>query len=209
MNRTSTSLSYPLRWPHDWERTAPDQRSRATFGKWSSTGMKPLTVSAAVERIDAVVDLMDDLMGFEVCTDLPPQRGRSALAQEPEDTGAVAYWETWDGEPRCIAIDQYDRVADNLAAIAATLNAIRSVERHGGVEVMKRVFTGFAALPRTDGAKPWYEVFGCRSDEGTEKVQALYRKFRSQHHPDRGGDSARFAELQEAWDNFRAVRGIA
>lgn len=53
------------------------------------------------------------------------------------------------------------------------MNAIRSVERHGGVEVMKRVFTGFAALPRTGGAKPWYEVFGCRSDDGSENSVAL------------------------------------
>jgi hypothetical protein len=39
------------------------------------------------------------------------------------------------------------RAADNLAAIAATLEAMRAIDRHGGATILNRAFTGFTALP--------------------------------------------------------------
>lgn len=57
-----------------------------------------------------------------------PRSGQS----EPSDGGVAVYWLTSTGETKCIAIDRYDRVADNLAAVAATLDAMRAIERHGG-----------------------------------------------------------------------------
>jgi len=46
-----------------------------------------------------------------------------------------------------MAIDIYDTVAGNLAAVAATLDAMRAIERHGGAQILKRAFQGFKALP--------------------------------------------------------------
>ncbi|KVD37855.1 hypothetical protein WJ41_22830 [Burkholderia ubonensis] len=60
--------------------------------------------------------------------------------------GVAVYWETRAGARRVMAIDQYTRVADNLAAVAATLDAMRAIERHGGARILERAFTGFAAL---------------------------------------------------------------
>ena len=37
-----------------------------------------------------------------------------------------------------MAIDAYTRTADNLAAVAATLEAMRAIERHGGAQILER-----------------------------------------------------------------------
>src|SRR5260370_12455992 len=58
-----------------------------------------------------------------------------------------------------MAIARYARVADNLAAIAATLDAMRAIERHGGGSILERAFIGFAALPATAGVD-WRKIFG-------------------------------------------------
>ena len=45
---------------------------------------------------------------------------------KPEDPGAAVYWQPPIGEMRCMAVDRYTEVEDNLAAIAATRNAGRA-----------------------------------------------------------------------------------
>ena len=52
------------------------------------------------------------------------------------------------------------QVEESLAAIAATLDAMRAIERHGGARVLERAFTGFTAVPAPDARKHWREVFG-------------------------------------------------
>ena len=74
-------------------------------------------------------------------------------ARNPEDTGAAVYWrKAHDAPMKCMAVDRYKAVADNLCAIAATLEAMRAIERHGGAEILERTFRGFAALPERAGA---------------------------------------------------------
>jgi hypothetical protein len=43
---------------------------------------------------------------------------------------AAVYWETRRRECRVMAIDRYTTVADNVPAIAATLDAMRAFECH-------------------------------------------------------------------------------
>ncbi|MGN5479481.1 hypothetical protein ACTMU2_29065 [Cupriavidus basilensis] len=69
--------------------------------------------------------------------------------REPADPGAAVYWQDRSGAPRVMAIDQYRSVADNLAAIAATLEAMRAIERHGGAQILERAFT--ASRPFVSG----------------------------------------------------------
>jgi hypothetical protein len=224
--------SFPLLWPDGWKRTPPQERRRARFTErrfvttpqWADEVWDRLTFEGAFKRADAELDLMDNVRGARICTDVPLKQVRehepgsgfylyvpqlSPFA--PEDPGAVIYWETCDREPRCIAIDLYDRVEDNVAAIVATLQAMRAVERHGGGEVLKRVFTGFTALdgPRSARQKTWFEVLDCKEADTTDRVIKRYKQRRGALHPDRGGDAAQFAELQAAWDTFRKMRGLA
>jgi hypothetical protein len=124
---------------------------------------------------------------------------------EPRDPGVAVYWRETLGGRKVMAIDIYDRVADNLAAVAATLDAMRAIERHGGAAILERAFTGFTALPAPIIAgmkRPWRDVLGFPADmtPRAELVNERYRSRASQAHPDKGGTNAEMAELNTARD---------
>lgn len=48
-------------------------------------------------------------------------------------------------------------------------------------------------------ARPWWEVLGLNHGAYTGEVQARFRELAREHHPDRGGDAARFAEITAAY----------
>ena len=119
--------------------------------------------------------------------------------RKPDDPGAAVYWETRKGERRVMAIDRYTDVADNLAAIAATLEAMRAIERHGGAQILDRAFTGFVALPAPGASKSWRDIleYGggpARADE----IDRNYRILARDAHPDRGGNHEAMSELNRA-----------
>lgn len=124
-------------------------------------------------------------------------------AKAPVDPGAAVYWLD-AGEHRCMAIDRYTKVEMNVAALAATIEAMRAIERHGGAEILNRAFTGFAQLPAPIVAgmkRPWREVMEIGlSIVGVAEVNSRYRILASKYHPDRGGDPAKMAELNAARD---------
>lgn len=187
-------------------------RTRAQFGKIDSdyssgsrsyAGKSRLTVPGSIDRI------ADELrrMGISeenviISTNVPLNLSgvpRGGLG-EPSDPGVAIYW-THKGKSQCMAIDRYDRVADNLAAIAATLDALRAIERHGGGSILERAFMGFAQLPQSIVTqRPWREVFGV-TDQHHLNRDALETRFRAlahQRHPDRGGSHDAMAELNAA-----------
>src|SRR3546814_3845768 len=129
--------AYPLSWPEGWPRTRFSDQQYGRFGKRVATGgsswksLQDLTVTQAVQRVlgeleKIGVNHQDTIISTNVRTRLDglPRSGE----REPNDSGAAVYWEEWNGERRVIAIDLYTKVADNLAAIAATLDALRSEE---------------------------------------------------------------------------------
>jgi hypothetical protein len=112
------------------------------------------------------------------------------------DSGVAVYWMDRKGNTRCMAIDQYYRVADNLAAVAATLSAMRAIERHGGAEILDRAFTGFVALA---GPTPWWEVLDVKHNATRDDIDAAYLRKRSAAHPDRGGSPDAFQAVTHAY----------
>jgi hypothetical protein len=104
-----------------------------------------------------------------------------------------------------MAIDIYDSVAGNLGAIAATLDAMRAIERHGGARILERAFTGFEALPNPHASKTWRDVFGFMPNErpSLADVEARYRALAQARHPDRGGSDNAMAEINRARDQAR------
>ncbi|HYG06495.1 MAG TPA: J domain-containing protein [Stenotrophomonas sp.] len=214
----------PLSWPVGWKRTPPAERTTARFAKkerqyrtsqhgngttstssWLTS--RQVTIADGVARVRAELERMgihdDDLVistNLELRLDGLPRSGQ----REPADPGVAVYWTDRyfrNEPPRCMAIDSYDRVADNLAAVAATLEAMRAIERHGGAAILERAFSGFAALP-SPAAENWRDVLDPADPEGS------YRRLRSQHHPDRdGGSPAAFQRVQRAWDAYQQERG--
>lgn len=207
---------YPLCWPADWKRTT--SRTSAQFSKgqnkWHEGRLieskKRLSISDAIDRI------ADELNRFGVkeetviiSTNLPitiqgtPRGDRG----EPSDPGVAVYWKR-NGKSQCMAIDRYTRVADNLAAVAATLEALRAIERHGGGTILERAFIGFAALPAAK--KHWGEIFGYKPGEiaSADDIQRRFRALAQQLHPDKSsGDHTQMAELNAARDE--ALKEIA
>lgn len=204
--------AYPLQWPAGWRRTPAHIRSRAKFNAkerryrthgdgstYSWTESKDLSIADGTNRVLQSLERMglrrDDIVistNLELRLDGLPRSNQ----RMPADPGVAVYWRNRK-ETRCIAIDRYDRVADNLAAIAATLEAMRAIERHGGAEILDRAFTGFTALPQPE---QWFQVLGVSAHATEAEIEAAYRRLAMQHHPDRGGNGADMARINAARD---------
>jgi hypothetical protein len=203
---------YPLTWPTGWKRTLPGHRVRSKFGQVNKgTGLDGVPYKAkskvrmddAFDRIEEELERIGvDLSTVIVSTNLPTNlRGLPQANQgEPSDPGVAVYW-THKKKPQCMAIDRYFRVADNIAAVAATLYAMRAIERHGGAQIMERVFIGFAQLP-VNSSPPWRDVlqFHAAGKVSLDMVQTAYRALAAKRHPDVGGSEESFTELVQARD---------
>lgn len=226
MNGAPISAS-PLQWPIGWRRTASAARTRARFGKAASRSGdrwipgRDLTIAEGLGRVKVELSRMnvspDDLV---VSTNLTLRLDGLPRSdqREPADPGAAVYWIERGGERRVMAIDVYDRVADNLAAIAATLEAMRAIERHGGAVVLERAFTGFLALPPPETTlslprdRTWREVLGFEGFGAhlisAELLRERHRSRVRQHHPDRpDGDAAEMAAVNVAYEQAKKELG--
>lgn len=197
--------AYPLHWPPGWKRTESSKRKRASF----KSAKRTLSVIEGVERVLSELDLLGvrNRNDIVISSNLPTRLDgfpRSDQA-EPADPGAAVYW-TQKGHkhPKCMALDRYTRVADNLAAIAASLSSMRAIERHGGAEILDRVFTGFVALPAPE--QPWQTLGLTTSRPTRQQIDEAHRRLASLHHPDRGGDAGQMARINSARDEL--YRGI-
>ncbi len=194
--------AYPLTWPQGWPRKKSYQRSRAKF----STSGRVLSVMDGIQRVLLELERLgvkrDDLV---ISTDIPTRLdGLPRSDRTVADPGVAVYWRKGKAT-HCMAIDRYDRVADNLAAIAATLEAMRAIERHGGAEILDRAFTGFVALPAPATAPDaWYTILGVAPHATHAEIDAAYRRLAAIHHPDRGGNGAWMARVNAARDEGHA-----
>lgn len=219
MAREQTTIdAYPLQWPDAWPRTDSRDRKYGRFGtrgrepgrSWSSS--KDVTIAQAIERIRSELSALDggrrhwdriDPGQTVISTNLRQRNDGLPYSnqREPEDPGAALYFQL-DGKRQCIPCDSYTKVSQNLAAIAATIEALRTQERHGS-GLMERAFTGFTALPPPiAGEQPWYELLQVPADAEPDAVRAAYRCLRKSTHPDHGGNSDAFAAVCRAWDTY-------
>jgi DnaJ domain len=202
--------AFPLTWPAGWRRETA--RTRAAFGSKTFVdrgldsegkrmgwyGKERLSINQGTQRVIACLKRM----GFEdsvvVSSNLAlrldglPRSGQG----EPKDPGVAVYWGRGQ-KARCMAVDRYDRVADNLGAIAATLEAMRAIERHGGAAILDRAFTGFIALPAPE--QP-FQVLGVGANASATEIEDAYRRLAAIHHPDKGGNQQEMARINAARD---------
>ncbi|MEL6301078.1 MAG: J domain-containing protein [Pseudomonadota bacterium] len=201
----------PLRWPAGWQRTDDADRTYGRFSRKNARGWQDrLSVSDALGRLDGEMHSLG-VETWIITTDLPLRQDgfpRSG-SKQPEDPGVSAYWVDADGQQRCMATDQYLRVADNIAAIAATLNAMRAIERHGGGVILQRAFVGFQALPNL-ADEEWFHFLGYQSpsDLHGKDIEAMFRSEIQKVHPDKGGDDWAINRALKARARYREWRDM-
>lgn len=204
--------AYPLTWPSGWPRAKT--RTRANFNTKGvmSQATRPLSVNDGLQRVFGELGRMG-IRDYSVIVSTNIETTLRGIPRsdrrEPLDPGVAVYFTntTVRGEPKqCIAIDRYDRVADNLAAIAATVEALRAIERHGGAEILNRAFTGFTALPGPVAGAPWWHELGVDRRAPHEDVLRAYQRARSKGHPDNGGDPVTFQRISDAWSAYNQER---
>jgi len=203
---------FPLSWPAGWRRTPPGARQGARWSKrerhygtehsWTTRGT--LTVADALKRLQTELDRLgatDVLLSTNVQTRLDglPYSNRG----EPADPGAAVYFKL-KRQARCLAVDKWTRVADNIAALAAHIGAIRGIDRYG-VGTLEQAFAGYAML--TTGKASWWATLGVQHDAEMAQIEAAYRRVAKLAHPDAGGSHAAMAEVNEAIAEARLERG--
>lgn len=192
--------AFPLLWPEGQRRTVARKVSPFEVG-FSTARDHLLRELSKLGARDVVIS-----------SNVPLRRDGLPLAdaREPSDPGVAVYFdrrvgETWS--PFVIACDAYNRVKANLRAVGLTVEALRSIARHGATQMLEQAFTGFAALPpATPADPPWWVVLGVSKDAAEEPVREAYRRLALEHHPDRGGDSARMAQVNRAYEAARAPK---
>jgi len=217
------TTAYPLKWPDHWPRTTMRKRAKFSTGSrqysqttpgYSYVAKKELSISDGTKRVLAQLRTFGVREGqwvistnLELRNDGLPRSGQ----RMPADPGVAVYW-TRGGKQNVMAIDLYDRVADNLAAIAATLDAMRAIERHGGAAILDRAFTGFMALPappKEPAARHWRDVLGVPNTVQTEQtLKDAYRRAASAAHPDKGGTSEAMAAVNAAYAQAKQELGF-
>lgn len=209
MTTHETATRYPLSWPTGWARTPATKRKPAKFRststqRSSTPGVnysyrvsKSLSVAQATDRLQAELDRLGATQvllstNLDVRLDGLPRSGQRA----PEDPGVAVYF-ALAGKPRCLACDRWTTVADNIAAIAAHVDAIRAVDRYG-VGTLDQAFAGYAQLPAA--ASDWRTVLGfAAGDQPTdEDIATHYRSRARTAHPDAGGSHDAMAKLNAA-----------
>jgi hypothetical protein len=192
---------YPLSWPTGWKRTPSYQRQRARF----QSGGAALTVHRAITRLSgelARLGARDEILSTNMQTRLDglPYSGQS----EPADPGVAVYF-TLKGQARCLACDAWTRTADNIAAIAQHIDALRRIDRYG-VGTLDQAFAGYA--PRLQAApSEWWIVFGISRSSTRAAVEEAFTRLAKTAHPDAGGSHDAMARLTEA--KTAALREVA
>ena len=202
------SQRFPLAWPMGWRRTPPQRRQRAAFSTrrrqfGNSAGQeivprssRALTVAEAIARLTGELDRLtatSEVLSSNVAIRLDglPRSGQP----EPDDPGAAVYFRL-TGKPRCLACDRWDRVADNIAAIAQHIDALRRIDRYG-VGTMEQAFAGYAALPPS--TQDWWLILGVPKTATLAHVEEAFKALARKHHPDLpGGSHDMMTRLTEA-----------
>jgi hypothetical protein len=195
--------SFPLSWPIGWARIKSHQISRSRF--------KSPSMDAACREVIKQLRMMH-IPDWKVIISTNVKTRQDGMPysnlRQPDDKGVAVYFKRGNKD-HVFAADQYDRVEDNLWAIAKSLDAMRAIERYGVTQVMDRVFSGFAALPEKATSRTWYQVLGVVEHAPTLEIIEKYRSLAKLFHPDaNGGASEGFLELQEAYDQFKKIRGL-
>lgn len=195
--------AYPLCWPEGWARA-----------KHRTGSPYKVTTDVALEELLASIRQLGG-RDIIVSSNVPVRRDGTMYRgdhsdQRMADPGVAVYWTARGpkGEPvpRVIPCDHWHTVRENVRALGMAIDYIRGLKRCGAGEIQDRAFSGFARLPETTGAKPWWQVLGVHRQADGRYIRGIYRSLAAEHHPDKGGDSATMAQINEAYRQAIAER---
>lgn len=208
---TADVSRYPLTWPAGWARTPAHSRRAAQFSKRTTltTQYGSHTRNARLEVGDGLSRLLGELQrlgarGVVVSSNLRLRNDGLPVANQAKqlaDPGIAVYF-SLKGSPRALACDKWSSAAENMAAIAGHIAAIRMQERYG-VGTLEQAFAGYAALP--PAAEDCWTVLGVGRDASRDQIDAAYRQKARHQHPDVGGTHEAMAALNAARDEALAA----
>lgn len=191
---------FPLSWPNGWTRTR--FRSGAKFSRRQGFSRTRLTVGDGLNRLTGEVRRLGASQviissNLQLRNDGLPFANQGKMLADP---GVAVYFKL-KNQPRVLACDKWDSAADNMAAIAGHIEAIRAVDRYG-VGTLEQAFAGYSALPAQ--AASWFIVLEFdQPPTSFDVVEERYRALAQKHHPDRGGNSETMAKINAARDTAR------
>lgn len=206
-----TDLRYPLSWPLGWPRTPRHQITWAPFR----------VAKRRVSMEDATTGLLHELRllkasapkgswDFVISTNIELRKDGLPFSnrRQPEDQGAAVYF-ALKGKQQVLACDKWDRIEDNIRAMAKHVEALRGQERWG-VGSIERAFTGYLALEEKTGPDFW-DVLEIPKNSTEEEIKTARRRLLNIYHPDKPetGDGEQFAIVEEAYrDAMRQIGAL-
>lgn len=201
----SEPTRYPLAWPAGRPRTK--SRVRGNFQETEGDKKRRVTMTTACERVEAEVSRLGGSYALissnlELRLDGRPRLDRGP----PADPGVCLYFQI-KGTPYAMACDTYTEVTQNIAAIAAHIEASRRQARYG-VATAAETLQAFAALPAPDhllpDRRPWRSILGFEDSfpsnmgplEARERVSRRYRSMVIEA----ANDQAQLSDLNVARD---------
>lgn len=163
--------AFPLQWPRGRKRSK--DRSASAFKVSPSRALDELYQE--LERFAAE----NVVVSTNIPTRLDGTPYRDGLTQAFEDPGVAVYF-TKGKHAICMPCDTYRSPWENIRAIGLSVEAFRTMERHGAHQILDQAFEGFMALPPPGaGAEPaardWWEVLGVKPNATTPEIRAAYK----------------------------------
>lgn len=197
MPEPQIEFAYPVAWPTGRPKTG--YRKEALFRSEGRRLLFEMAVRRLRHQVSAITAAgqswrcceMTLSTNFELKVNGLLRRDRGA----PSDPSVAFYFEL-DDEPHVLACDRWNTVADNIAAIAAHIEALRGQERWG-VSTMKQAFAGHLALPAPE---QWWQVLGLSSNATRSDIKTAFRSKAKSAHTDVGGKTADMQRLVAARD---------
>jgi hypothetical protein len=197
-----TPTSFPLHWPASWPRT-----------KYPGSSQFRTALNGAIKNVKTSLKAFATDSGKKM-ENVLVSSNYTLSDQSPADSGVAVYF-TWDDISTCIAVDKYRDIEDNLQAIHHCIEAERTKLRHGGLNLVRAAFRGYAALPPptadnpATNARDWWVVLGVSKLSKRADIEAAYRTKAKECHPDTNttGSQAAMTELNIARDH--AIKGFS
>lgn len=205
----SDPSAYPLQWPRGVARTRARVCARFTNDRQAVS--VAIALGRLTEQIKAITRAGHPWRhkGLVVSSNVATRRDGLPFSNScgPADPGVCVYFHL-DGKPHAMPCDKWNRVADNIVAIAKHVEAMRGMERWG-VADLAQMFTAFQSLPPASGEAvmgdpAWWSVLGLSPEATLIEIDTAYRRLARERHPDTGGDHEMFLQLQRAVEAARS-----